>query len=129
MQIYKKLITVTQDDLDDLQHVNNVRYVQWIQDIAAEHWHQNASQELLDTYFWVVISHHIQYKSSAILRDTIRISTYVVKSEGVTSTRMVEMHHNTTDKLLVKAETEWCLMHKHSKRPTRIPTELTHLFS
>ncbi|MFW2376441.1 MAG: acyl-CoA thioesterase, partial [Cellulophaga baltica] len=26
---FHKTIQVTQDDLDDLNHVNNVRYVQW----------------------------------------------------------------------------------------------------
>ncbi|MCJ7756968.1 MAG: thioesterase, partial [Gillisia sp.] len=33
-EIYEIGIKVTKEDLDELQHVNNVRYVQWIQDIA-----------------------------------------------------------------------------------------------
>ena len=66
MQIFEQSITVTQDDLDDLNHVNNVRYVQWVQDIAKAHWMQNTSEDILDSYFWVVVSHHIEYKGSAI---------------------------------------------------------------
>ena len=127
MQIFEQSITVTQDDLDDLNHVNNVRYVQWVQDIAKAHWIQNTSKDLLDSYFWVVVSHHIEYKGSALLGDTIELKTYVTKSEGVTSTRIVEMYNKTSGKLLVKAETVWCLMDMRSKRPARIPEEIAML--
>ena len=129
MQTFEQLITVSQDDLDDLNHVNNVRYVQWVQDIAKAHWLKNASKEILDNYFWVVVSHHIEYKSSALLNDVIQLKTYVTKSEGVTSTRVVEMYHKETRKLLVKAETVWCLIGTKSKRPVRIHKEIVSLFS
>ena len=128
MQIFEQSITVTQDDLDDLNHVNNVRYVQWVQDIAKAHWMQNTSKDILDSYFWVVVSHHIEYKGSAILGDLVQLNTYVTKSEGVTSIRKVEMYHKTSGRLLVKAETVWCLMDMKSKRPTRIPEEIAILF-
>ena len=128
MQIFEQSITVTQEDLDDLNHVNNVRYVQWVQDIAKAHWMQNTSKDILDSYFWVVVSHHIEYKGSAILGDVVQLNTYVTKSEGVTSIRKVEMYHKTSGRLLVKAETVWCLMDMKSKRPTRIPEEIAILF-
>lgn len=128
MQIFEQSIIVTQDDLDDLNHVNNVRYVQWVQDIAKAHWMQNTSKGLLDSYFWVVVSHHIEYKGSSLLGDIVELKTYVTKSEGVTSTRIVEMYHKTSGKLLVKAETVWCLMDMKSKRPARIPEEIAILF-
>ncbi len=129
MQVYQKRITVSKDDLDDLNHVNNVRYLQWVQDVASEHWQQNVTQAILDQYFWVVVSHHIEYKSAAVLDDVIRIETYVTRSKGVTSTRIVEMYHDTTNKLLVKAETVWCLMNKSSSRPSRITPEIATLFN
>lgn len=129
MQVYQKRITVSKGDLDDLNHVNNVRYLQWVQDVASEHWQQNVTETILDQYFWVVVSHHIEYKSAAVLDDNIRIDTYVIRSEGVTSTRIVEMYHDTTNKLLVKAETIWCLMNKSSSRPARITPEIAELFN
>ena len=105
MQIFEKLITVVQDDLDELNHVNNVRYVKWVNDIAKEHWFQNASEQICNDFFWVLLSHHIEYKSSAILADIVKLKTYVIKAEGVTSTRVVEMFNNKTNKLLAKSET------------------------
>ncbi len=127
MQVYQKLITVTKDDLDELNHVNNVRYVQWIQDIAKAHWEQNVTQSIKDSFYWVVVSHFIEYKSPAFLNDQILIKTYVTKSEGVTSTRVVEMYKN--DKLLVKAKTTWCLLNASTNRPARITQEIADLFN
>ena len=129
MQIFEKLIKVTQDDLDELNHVNNVRYVQWVNDIAKEHWLQNTLEEIREDFFWVMLSHHLQYKGEAVLDDVIKLKTYVIKAEGVTSTRVVEMFHNKTNKLLVKSETQWCLMSAKTLRPTRINSEIANLFN
>ena len=129
MQTFEKLITVNQDDLDELNHVNNVRYVQWAQNIAKEHWKQNTSEEIREAFYWVLLSHHIEYKSPAILNDIVKLKTYVIKTKGVTSTRIVEMYNNNTKKLLSKSETNWCLMSSKSQRPTRINSEIANLFN
>lgn len=129
MEIFEKLITVTQEDLDELNHVNNVRYVQWTQDIAKEHWMQYASEEIRNDFFWVLLSHHIEYKNPAILNDIVKLKTYVIKAEGVTSTRVVEMYHNKTNKLLVKSETHWCLISSKTLRPARINSVIADLFN
>ena len=129
MQIFESLLTVSEDDLDDLDHVNNVRYVQWVNDVAKAHWEQNTSETLRQQYFWVVLSHHIDYKASALLGDTILLKTYVTRSEGVTSTRVVEIYNNATNTLLAKSETNWCFMSVQTKRPTRITEEVAQLFN
>lgn len=128
MQIYQQQITVTTKDLDHLNHVNNVRYIEWANAIAKAHWEQNASKNIKEKYFWVVLSHTIEYKSSAFLNDVIKLKTYILKTEGAKSTRIVEMYHNKTDKLIAKAETIWCLMNTQTKRPSRITQELAALF-
>lgn len=128
MQIYKKNITVTKDDLDQLNHVNNVRYVQWVQDIAEAHWLQNASKDILDNYFWVMLSHNIEYKGEALLGDELTVKTYVSKSVGLTSIRHVEITNNTNNKLIITSETKWCFMSFATKKPTRIPSEVAKLF-
>jgi len=129
MQIYEKLLTVGQDDLDELNHVNNVRYVKWVNDVAKEHWLQFATKAILNDFFWVLINHSIEYKSSAILNDVIKLKTYIIKTEGVTSIRAVEMYNNKTAKILVKSETHWCLMNSKTLRPTRINSEIANLFN
>ena len=129
MKVYEKAIQVKAKDLDHLNHVNNVRYVQWIQEIAEDHWNSLTSQDINERYFWVVVSHFIEYKSSAVLGDSIILKTYVEKSEGVKSTRIVEMYHEESNKLLVSSETVWCFMDGITKRPTRITNEIIDLFN
>lgn len=128
MQTFEKIITVAKDDLDQLNHVNNVRYVQWVQDIAEDHWLKNASKTILDNYFWVMLSHHIEYKGEALLGDELNIKTYVSKSVGLTSIRHVVITNNTNGKIIVTSETKWCFMSTATKKPTRIPTEIATLF-
>lgn len=129
MDVYSKEIKVTIDHLDELQHVNNVQYVQWIQDIAKEHWYKKSTDSINKNYFWVVASHHILYKSSAILNDIITIKTYISKTEGVISTRTVEMYNSKTNKLIVKAQTDWCLINAKTQKPSRISEEIINLFN
>ena len=128
MQTFEKIITVTQEDLDQLNHVNNVRYVQWVQDIAEAHWMLRAPNQILDDYFWVLVRHTIDYKNQAVLGDILKLKTYVLNSEGVTSVRMVEIFNASTNKLLVKSETKWCFMDNKTYRPTRILAEVANLF-
>jgi acyl-CoA thioesterase FadM len=54
MQHYEHLITVQPADIDVMNHVNNVVYVQWVQDAASAHWRAYAPQEMLGKYNWVV---------------------------------------------------------------------------
>ena len=128
MKTHEKIIVVSEDDLDDMNHVNNVRYLQWVQDISKEHWLTLAPEDVIKNYAWVVLSHHIDYKSAALLDDPIKIQTFITKSEGVTSVRKVEIHHSKTGKLIAEAESKWCLLNAKTGRPTRISQEITDLF-
>lgn len=129
MDTYSKEIIVCEDDLDELNHVNNVRYVQWIQDIAKEHWYKKSTSQMNAKYFWVVASHLIEYKRSAVLNDKITIKTFVGKSESCFSTRIVKMYNSQNHKLVVEARTQWCLMSIETKTSTKIPESIVNLFN
>ncbi|SHI93397.1 acyl-CoA thioesterase [Pseudozobellia thermophila] len=128
MQKYQKTLVVEKDDLDELDHVNNVRYVQWIQDISKEHWLKVCPEEIRNTSIWVVMTHHITYKFAAKLGDVINIETYISKSKGARSERIVEMHDARTGQLLLHSKTEWCLLNSKSLKPVRIPEEVKKMF-
>ena len=127
-ETYTHQRTVTEDDLDDLHHVNNVRYVQWIQDIAKEHWEVRATDGLKKEFIWVVIRHEIDYKKQAFLGDDILIETYVGETTFVTSERFVNIKDAETGEILVAAKSMWCLLDADSKRPTKITEELRTVF-
>ncbi|MFD1064268.1 acyl-CoA thioesterase [Winogradskyella litorisediminis] len=127
MQIFTKEIIVSESDLDQLNHVNNVTYVQWVQDIAEAHWLQNASDSILENYFWVLVKHTIEYKGQAFLGDSLIVKTFVESSEGVISVRKVEIFKD--EKLIISSETKWCFMDMKTKRPTRITPQIATLFN
>ena len=129
MQNYEVHKVVSQKDLDNLDHVNNVRYVDWVNEIAETHWKTKSTSKQQNNFFWVLISHLIEYKGEAKLGDVLRLSTYVEKSEGVKSIRIVEVFNETSDKLITISKTVWCFMSNETKRPTRIPSEIISLFS
>ncbi|MHA7831501.1 MAG: acyl-CoA thioesterase [Flagellimonas sp.] len=128
MKNYSEVFDVVPNDLDDLNHVNNIRYVEWIQDISKKHWAQVTSREIQESMIWVVRNHNITYHKSAVLGNTINISTYIKSNNGPISTRIVEIKNNNTDELLVKAVTEWCLLDSKTFRPKRVPKEIQALF-
>lgn len=127
-EIFEKTITVNASDLDELKHVNNVQYVQWIQDIAKEHWESRASEEILNTYFWVVIRHEIDYKQQAFLGDELVVQTFVGDHTHVTSQRLVNIINKETGKTLVRAKSTWCLMDYKTKKPVKISQEMVRVF-
>lgn len=128
MLIFEKHITVSFEDLDARKHVNNVRYVQWVQDIAEENWIANTSTAIRNSYYWVMLSHYIQYKAEAVLGDDLLLKTYVTKAEGLRSTRIVEIYNRKTNKLLTTSETIWCFMSHKTNKPTRITKDIIDLF-
>ncbi|OUS00751.1 thioesterase [Flavobacteriales bacterium 33_180_T64] len=129
MQIHEHELIVSKEDLDVRNHVNNVRYVEWVQDMAEAQWVLKSSEDIRQHYYWVMISHHIQYKAEAILNDTLLLKTFVIKSQGVKSTRIVEIYNKSTHKLLTTSETIWCFMSHNTNRPARIPEHINTLFS
>lgn len=128
MEAFQKKIQVTNEDLDELKHVNNVRYVQWIQDISKEHWDKLTTAAIQEKVIWVVLNHNIDYKSAAVLGDEILLKTYIESSKGALSIRVVEMFNNQTQELLVKSKTKWCLLNPETLKPIRISEEIRSLF-
>lgn len=119
-KIYEETIIVRKEDLDELDHVNNVRYVQWMEDIAKSHWEKKAPREVQDKYLWMVVRHEIDYKGQAFLGDELLVQTFVGEHTHVTSQRHVVIRNKETNKILIKALSTWCLLDSKTRRPARI---------
>lgn len=118
-------IKVSEKDIDELKHVNNVVYLQWVQEIANLHWSKLKEGYDTDEYVWVVLRHELDYLGQAILDDEITIKTWVGDTAGIKSVRHVEFYK--TDKLLVKAKTDWCLLDAKTLRPKRITGDILNI--
>lgn len=127
MEIFKNTLQVKKSDIDALNHVNNVVYLQWVNDISAMHW-QFLSNETIDSkYIWVAVRHEIDYLKPAFLNENITIKTWIDSAKGVKSMRKVEIYRDNT--LLAKSITTWVLLNAKTQKITRIPQEIADLFS
>ncbi len=118
---------VVKEEIDELNHVNNVVYLQWVQDIAKLHWKELTKNNDYKNLIWVVIRHEINYLGEATLNDEIKLTTWVGETGGVKSIRHVAIYKG--EKLIAKAETTWCLLNGKTFRPTRITESIVNLLS
>ena len=125
---YSYSFTVSAADIDELEHVNNVVYVQWIQDAAVKHWNKIAPEDIKKNFVWVIARHEIDYKRSAKLNDELFIQTRVLTAGAVNSERLVQIFRKNDMKLLVESKTNWIMVDALSHRPARIPDVVKEVF-
>jgi acyl-CoA thioester hydrolase len=111
-------ITVSLEDIDTLQHVNNLVYLKWMDKIATTHWDFLTKDNPLPQYVWVVMRHEIDYIKQATIGDEITVKTWVGETKGITSVRFMEFYKK--DVLLVKAKTVWAMLDSKTYKPVRI---------
>ena len=114
---------VTQADLDDLNHVNNLRYIEWVLEISELHWKTKTSEEIRNRYGWVVLEQHIFYKNPTRINEEINLKTWIASSKGVKSERKTTLH-DAEGKLILEASTLWCLIDLIHQKPARITPEI-----
>lgn len=128
MTHFQTEITVPASAIDNLKHVNNVVYLQWVQGVAEQHWNESTTDVVRENLVWVVLNHFIEYKAPAFENELLILKTWVEKYSGVTSERHSQIIRKTDQKLLVQAKTLWCLLDKNSGKPMRITNELIENF-
>jgi acyl-CoA thioester hydrolase len=111
-------------DLDERAHVNNVVYLQWVQDAAAAHWSTLAPETVRDEVAWVALRHEIDYLKPALLGDEIAIMTWVGVAEGLSFERFTEMRRRSDDALLARARTLWCPVDARTGKPRRVSAQV-----
>lgn len=127
-QIYSFSLTVSEAHIDERKHVNNLVYLQWCLEAAEKHWNENTSEEIRQKYVWYVLNHNISYRAEALLGDNLIIQTWVASSEGVKSERHYKIVRDSDQKVLVEAQTLWCLLNAQTLRPTEVTSEISDLF-
>lgn len=123
---YLHSIKVVEADIDDLNHVNNIVYLRYVQEAAGSHWHTVVPEELSAQVIWVVRRHEIDYLKPAFLGDEITVKTWVDNFTGVTSDRHCEILRG--NEVLARSRTLWVSLDANTKRPKRIGEEIASLF-
>ncbi|MBK8784347.1 MAG: acyl-CoA thioesterase [Anaerolineales bacterium] len=126
---YTKTISIPKSAIDENGHVNNVTYVQWMQDIAVEHYASiGGVQAQGPDATWVIREHRIEYLLPAFENEEIEIRTWVENIRRVRSLRKYEFVRKSDGKVVVKGESDWVFVDVRTGRPLAIPTDVENIF-
>ena len=130
--VFTQQRTVGTDDLDELQHVNNLQYLRWSLKAAVAHsshvgWPPERYQQL--GAGWIVRSHNITYKVPALLNDEIIIRTWIADAERVSSRRKYEIIRAVDNRVCATAETQWVFVDFTTFKLVPIPEDIRMAFA
>lgn len=115
--------------IDELGHVNNTVWVQWIQDMATAHWDAVARPEDRAAFFWVVVRHEIDYRGNVSLGEAVTAETWIEgPAAGAKSLRRVEFA-DASGRRLVSAATTWAMLDRATGRLARVRPEILAPFA
>lgn len=118
-------ITVAPEDIDELNHVNNIVYLRYVQDAAIGHW-KTVPQEIASQIIWMARRHEIDYLKQAFLGEALVAKTWVDDFVGVKSIRHCEILRG--EDILARSVTHWISIDAQTLRPKRITEEIVKQF-
>ncbi len=121
-------IVVLPGDIDDMDHVNNVVYLRWIQDVAIAHWMARASDAMRAEFGWVATRHEIDYKREVRLGDAVVAITWIGTVDSRRFERLTAIVRTSDGVVLARARTLWMLTSRVTGKITRITPELRACF-
>ena len=128
--IHRHTVVVREDAVDENGHVNNVQYVQWMQDAAVAHSESAGCTRLTrdEGATWVARSHHIEYLRPAFPGERVTVLTWVSNWRKVRSLRRYRFVRESDGAVLARGETDWVFVDAAGGRPRNIPAAVAHAF-
>ena len=121
--VFDLRIKVKPEHIDVLGHVNNVVYVQWMQDVASAHIETlgvGLDQYLEMKHAMVAVEHHVQYRKAAMLDDDVILRTWLYEINALYSFRQYAFFNAKDQSLLFTGNTKWACIEIASGRPKRM---------
>ena len=122
-------IKIFPEDIDLFNHVNNVVYLRWVQEVSTAHWFSAATELQKETIGWVVVRHEIDYLREVRLGDEIVGRTWVGTARKNIFERHVEIIRTGDKKVMARARSLWCPIDLISRKPARVGEEIYKRFS
>ncbi|MFN4113117.1 MAG: acyl-CoA thioesterase [Sphingomonadaceae bacterium] len=119
-------IKVLPEDIDFMGHVNNARYLGWVQDAVLAHWRGIAPAEDVASKAWVALKHEITYRKPAFLDDAVIARTVLEQFQGARAFYHTVIHRG--EEVLAEVRSAWCCIDAETLRPARIGDHLRAFF-
>jgi len=126
--VFTHTFAVPSSAIDEYGHVNNVMYVQWMQDAAIRHVRSITDFTSADNRGWSAREHRIEYLLPAFEGEQIEVRTWVAEVKRVRIIRRYEFRRKPDDTLIARGSTQWIYVELSSGRPLPIPAEVLSLF-
>jgi len=119
-------IKVVPQDIDFMGHVNNARYLNWVQDAVLAHWRWLAPAEEVASKAWVALKHEITYRKPAFLEDDVIAQTVLEHFQGARAFYHTVIRRG--EEVLAEVRSSWCCIDAATLRPARIGEHLRAFF-
>ncbi|AZI41482.1 acyl-CoA thioesterase [Deinococcus psychrotolerans] len=124
-------VCVQPEDIDELNHVNNVVYLVWCELAARAHSDRvGMTLPRLMKLGAVAVArrHDITYHIPALLGDEVEVWTNLVSSQGIRARREYTLTRVSDQKRLAECFTDWVWVDPVSGRPKRPNPEIVEAF-
>lgn len=119
-------IKILPADIDFMGHVNNARYLGWVQDAVLSHWHKLAPAEAIAAHGWVALKHEITYRKPAFLDDEVIANVLLERIQGARAFYQTIVKRG--EEVLAEIQSSWCFIDSETLRPARIGAEISAFF-
>jgi acyl-CoA thioester hydrolase len=124
--VHDHRIRILPDDIDFMGHVNNARYLNWVQDAVVDHWKRFAPAEEVAAKLWVALKHEITYRKPAFLNDQVIATVVLEKVEGVRAFYATLIKRG--EEVLAEVKSSWCCIDARTHRPARLAKDVIARF-
>jgi acyl-CoA thioester hydrolase len=128
--IFTQNLEVQLQHCDMQNHLNNIVYIQWVQDAAIGAYDAQGYSPEMDgeNIIWFIRRHEVDYRAPAFVGEKIRLATWVERGTLSTFYRRTEFTRLSDSQLLCQAMTEWCYFDINRNRPAKIPSDIRNTF-
>ena len=119
-------IAIGPSDIDFMGHVNNSRYLAWVQDAVVDHWKKLAPPDAVARHLWVALKHEITYRRPAFLGDDVVAHVVLEKVQGVRATYETLVRRGEV--IIAEVRSTWCSIDAETRRPARLASDVIERF-
>ncbi|MCE2990582.1 MAG: thioesterase family protein [Aquidulcibacter sp.] len=120
--LHEFAITAQADDIDFMGHVNNARYLNWLQAAVLDHWHKIAPAAEHTATLWIALRHDIRYLKPSYVGQRMTIAVQLLELKGARATYRSTVKRGA--ELISTIDSMWCSLNASNLKPRRISKAL-----
>lgn len=124
--MFRHRVDIEPADIDDMGHVNNAVYLQWVQEAVVDYWRSVAPPDAVAKHIWVALKHEITYLKPTFLEDSVVAEVVAEKVEGARAFFLTVLKRG--EEVLSEIQSCWCCLDAATQRPARLAGDVVSRF-